>query len=196
MLVLRQLKNGVRWMTGHNESLPPQMRKGPSGGWITFVLLSVSVVAAVWSVGSAQWVPTPGLYGLMLGGIVLGLLLAKLRFNGWLLAVSGLLLGLYLSFHQLTGLVYGATTLDRYIEVGHRLFLWGQALASGDISTDPLPLSLFLLFCSWLAGFICFWSFFRRHNIWGAVLPSGLIIVLNRAVLEAGAQRGSCVFPE
>ena len=189
MLVLRQLKNGVRWMTGHNESLPPQMRKGPSGGWITFVLLSVSVVAAVWSVGSAQWVPTPGLYGLMLGGIVLGLLLAKMRFNGWLLAVSGLLLGLYLSFHQLTGLVYGATTLDRYMEVGHRLFLWGQALAGGAISTDPLPLSLFLLFCSWLAGFICFWSFFRRHNIWGAVLPSGLIIVLNLAVLEPGAQR-------
>lgn len=191
MSVLRQLKNGVRWMTGHNESLPPQMLKGSSGGWITFVLLLITVVAAVWSVGSAQWVPTPGLYGLMLGGIVLGLLLAKLRFNGWLLAVGGLLLGLYISFHQLTGLVYGATNLDRYAEVGHRLFLWGQALAGGEVSTDPLPLSLLLLFCSWLAGFICSWSFFRRHNIWGAVLPSGFIIVLNLAFLEPGAQRFS-----
>jgi transglutaminase-like putative cysteine protease len=165
------------------------MLKGPSEGWVTFILLLLSVMLAVWSVGSAQWVPTPGLYLLALGGVILGLLLAKMRFKGWLLAISGLLVGIYLSFYQLTSLVEGATSLDRYAEVGNRLFIWGQAFVGGNVSPDTLPFGFFLLFASWLVGFICSWSFFRRHNIWGAVLPSGIVIVVNLTNLLPGAQR-------
>jgi transglutaminase-like putative cysteine protease len=165
------------------------MLKGPSEGWVTFVLLLLSVMLAVWSVGSVGWVPTPGLYLLALWGVVLGLLLAKIRFDGWLLAISGLLVGICSSFYQLTSLVEGATTLDRYIEVGNRLFIWGQAFVNGNVASDTLPFSFFLLFASWLAGFICSWSFFRKHNIWGAVLPSGIVMIVNITNLLPGAQR-------
>jgi transglutaminase-like putative cysteine protease len=165
------------------------MVKGPSEGWVTFILLLLSVIMAIWSVGSAQWVPTPGLYSMALWGVVLGLSLAKMRFKGWLLVTSGFLLGLYLSFYQLTSLVEGATSLDRYAEVGNRLFIWGQAFVGDSASTDILPFSFFLLFASWLVGFICSWSLFRKHNIWGAVLPSGIVIVANLANLQPGAQR-------
>lgn len=189
MLVLRQLKKGVYWMMGHIGSLLLQMRKGPSEGWPILILLLISMVAAVWSVGIAHWVPTPGLYGLVLGGAVLGLLLAKMRFNGWLLAISGLLLGLYVCFHQLTGLVEGITVLDRYAEVGNRLFLSAQALVSNDGSPDWLIVSFFLLFVLWLVGFICSWSFFRKHSVLGAVLPSGIVIVVNLGVGLPEAQK-------
>jgi transglutaminase-like putative cysteine protease len=165
------------------------MLKGPSEGWVTFVLLLLSVMLAVWSVGSVGWVPTPGLYLLALWGAVLGLLLAKIRFHGWLLAISGLLLGIYLSFYQLTSLVEGATSLDRYAEAGNRLFIWGQAFVNGNAASDTLPFSFLLLCASWLAGFICSWSFFRKHNIWGAVLPSGIVMVVNLTNLLPGAQR-------
>jgi hypothetical protein len=165
------------------------MLKGPSEGWVTFVLILLSVILAVWSVGSVGWVPTPGLYLLALWGVVLGLLLAKIRFNGWLLAITGMLLGIYLSFYQLTSLVEGATSLDRYAEAGNRLFIWGQAFVNGSAVSDTLPFSFLLLCASWLAGFICSWSFFRKHNIWGAVLPSGIVIVVNLANLLPGAQR-------
>jgi len=186
---LRQLNKGVYWAMVRIKSLLWQMLKGPSEGWVTFLLLLLSVMLAVWSVGSAEWVPTPGLYLLALWGVVLGLLLAKMRFNGWLLAISGMLLGIYLSFYQLTSLVEGTTSLDRYAEVGNRLFVWGQAFVNGNVSSDTLPFSLFLLFASWLAGFICSWSFFRKHNIWGALLPSGIVIVVNLTNLLPGAQR-------
>jgi len=165
------------------------MLKGPSEGWVIFLLLLLSVMLAIRSVGSVEWVPTPGLYLLALSGLVLGLLLAKMRFNGWLLVVSGMLLGIYLSFWQLTSLVEGASSLDRYAEVGNRLFIWGQAFVNGDVNCDTLPFSLFLLFTSWLAGFICSWSLFRKHNIWGAVLPSAIVIVINLTNLPPGAQR-------
>lgn len=189
MLALRQLKKGVYWAMGRIDSLLSQILKGPSEGWVTFILLLLSVLVAVWSLGSAQWAPTPGLYRLALWGVVVGLLLAKMRFKGWLLAISGLLLGICLSFYQLTNLVEGAAMLDRCAEVGNRLFIWGQAFAGGDVNPDALLVSFFLLFTSWLAGFICSWSFFRKHNILGAVLPSGIVIVVNLTILLPGAQR-------
>ncbi len=185
----RRLNRGDDWPMGCIKSLLRQMLQGPSEGWVTFLLLLLSVMLAIRSVGSVEWVPTPGLYLLALSGLVLGLLLAKMRFNGWLLAVSGILLGIYLSFWQLTKLVEGASSLVRYAEVGNRLFIWGQVFVNGDVSCDTLPFSLFLLFTSWLAGFICSWSLFRKHNIWGAVLPSAIVIVINLTNLPPGAQR-------
>ncbi len=185
-----QLGKGVRWAATHIKTLLWQMLKGPSEGWMTFLLLLLSVMLAVWSVGSVKWVAeTPGLYFLALWGVVLGLLLAKMRFNGLLLAIGGLLLGIYLSFYQLTSLVEGATSLDQYAEVASRLFIWAKAFLNANAISDTLPLSCLLLFASWLVGFICSWSFFRRHNIWGAVLPSGIIMVINFTNFLPGAQR-------
>jgi transglutaminase-like putative cysteine protease len=174
---------------GRIKSLPQQVLKGPSEGWITFLLLLLSVMLAVRSVGSVEWVPTPGLYLLALAGMLLGLLLAKTRFNGWLLVGGGVLLGIFLVFIQLAGLVESATGLARYAQIGNRLFVWGQAFVHGEVKCDTLPLSFFLLFISWLAGFVCSWSFFRKHNIWGAVLPSGIVMVISLANLTPGAQR-------
>jgi transglutaminase-like putative cysteine protease len=188
-LALRQLNKGVYWAITRIKSLLWQILKGPSEGWVAFLLLLLSVMLAVWSVGSVHWVPTPGLYLLALWSVVLGLLLAKIRFNGWLLAIAGLLLGLYLSFYQLTSLVEGATSLDRYAEVGSRLLTWGRAFVDGNASVDTLPFSFFLLLTSWLAGFICSWSFFRKHTILGAVLPSGIVIIFNLTNLPPGAQK-------
>ena len=186
---LRQVGNGLYWAITQIKTLLWQMLKGPSEGWVTFVLLLASVMLAIWSVGSVEWVAaTPGLYLLALWGVVLGLLLAKIRFNGWVLAIGGLLLGIYLTFYQLTSLVEG-TSLDRYAEVANHLFIWARAFVNGEAISDTLPLSCLLLFSSWLAGFICSWSFFRRHNIWGAVLPSGIIMDVNFANFLPGAQR-------
>jgi transglutaminase-like putative cysteine protease len=186
---LRQLNKGVYWAITHIKHLVWQIIKGPSEGWATLLLLLASVMLAIWSVGSVHWAPTPGLYQLALWGVVLGLLLAKVRFNGWLLAIAGLLLGIYLSLYQLTSLVEGATSLDRYAEVGNRLLIWGRAFVDGNASVDALPFSFFLLLTSWLAGFICSWSFFRRHTILGAVIPSGIVIIFNLTNLPPGAQK-------
>jgi transglutaminase-like putative cysteine protease len=187
--VLRQFNKSIYRAMGGVKSLLWQMVKGPSEGWVTFALLLLSVMLAVWSVGDVQWVATPGLYLLALCGVVLGLVLAKIRFNGWVLAIGGILLGIYLTLYQLTGLVEGVTSLDRHAEVANRLFIWARAFVSGSAISDTLPFSFLLLLTSWVAGFICSWSFFRRHNIWGAVLPSGIVMVVNITNLLPGAQR-------
>jgi transglutaminase-like putative cysteine protease len=186
---VRQLKKGIYWVLARIDSLLPQMLKGPSEGWITFVLLLLSVMVAVWSVGRAHWAPTSGLYPLAFGGVVVGLMLAKMRFRGLLLVITGLLVGICLSLCPLTSLVEGPTGLARYADVGIRLFTGGRVSAGSDLSFDTLLVSFLFLFTSWLAGFICSWSFFRKHNIWGAVLPSAIIMVTTVAILPVLGQR-------
>jgi transglutaminase-like putative cysteine protease len=186
---MRQLNKGANRAVARVKSILWHILKSPWEGWGTFLLLLLSVMVAVRSVGSVVWIPTPGLYPLALFGVVLGLLLARMRFNGWLLAVSGILLGISLSFCQLTSLVEGASSFARYAEIGKRLLVWGQAFVNGDVTCDTLPFSFLLLSTSWLVGFICSWSFFRKHNIWGAVLPSGIVIVINLTFLLSGVQR-------
>jgi transglutaminase-like putative cysteine protease len=186
---LRQLKRGLYRILARIDSLPPQMLKGPSEGWLTFILLFFSVMVAAWTVGRTNWVPTAGLYSLALGGVLAGLVLAKARSRGSLLVVTGLLIGLGLSLYCLTSLVDGPTRLARYEEVAIRLFTFNRISAGGDLSFGMLLAGFLFLFASWLAGFICSWSFFRKHNIWGAVLPSGIVVVVTVAVLPLLGQR-------
>lgn len=154
---------------------------------MTFILLLLSVVLAAWSVGSALWLPG-GFYGVVLCGVVLGLLFAKRRFNGWLLLMGGFLVGLALSFYQLTGLAEGVTRLDRLAEVCTRLFICWQALVGGGTSTDILPFSFFLLFISWSLGFVSSWFLFRKHNIWGALFPGGIAVAASLTSLTSSEQ--------
>ena len=186
---VERLKSGASRAMETFNSLLLQLVRGPSEGWTTFVLLLLSVILAAWSLGSVLRIPTPGLYSIAICSVLLGLLVAKIRFEPWRLAIGGLLIGLYLSFHQLTSLAESATILDRYAETGTGLFIWWQALVSGDVSTDTLPFSLFFLFALWLVGFICSWSLFRKRNIWGTLLPSGIVMVASLTNLTTGEQK-------
>jgi transglutaminase-like putative cysteine protease len=186
---LRQLEQGIYWVLGRIGSLLSRAARGPSEGRFTFVLLLLSVMVAVWSVGRMHWAPTGGLYSLAFGGVVAGFLLAKIRFRGPVLAIAGLLVGLCLSLYYLSSLGEGITGLDRYADVGVRLFTWDHVSEGHDASFGRLLAGFVFLFTSWLTGFICSWSLFRKHNIWGAVLPSGIIVVATVAMLPLLAQR-------
>ncbi|MFU8796772.1 MAG: hypothetical protein ACNA7X_05725, partial [Dehalococcoidia bacterium] len=175
--VLERLRHLVLRAAWYIRNLLLRILRGPAEGWSTFLLLLISVTTAVWSIRMAYSVPTPGLYSLALWSALLGLVLAKLRFRGWLLVTAGALAGLYLSFYWLTSLAEGATLLDRHAEIATRLSAWWQAVVSGHSTDDGLPLSLLLLLVSWAVGFISSWSLFRKHNMWGAVVPGGVAVV-------------------
>jgi transglutaminase-like putative cysteine protease len=168
--------------------LSPVIR-GPSEGRMTFVLLLSSVMVAVWSVGRTHWAPTGGLYALAFGGAIAGFLVAKSRLRQSLLVATGLLVGLSLSLYYVSALGAGPTGLARYVDVATRLFTLDRVSAGSGVSFALLIAGFFFLVASWLAGFICSWSFFRKHNIWGAVIPSGIIVVTTVAIVPLLPQR-------
>ncbi len=184
---LARFRRRASWVIEHFRTLLREMVRGPSEGWTTFILLLLSLLLVTRAVGRALWVPA-GLYGMVLCSAVLGLLLAKRRFKVWLLIITGVLAGLTLNFCHLTNLAEGATVIARCTDVAGRLFTWWQALVSGGLSTDILPLSFLFLLVSWVVGFMCSWSLFRKHNIWGVLLPSGIAMVISVAVLLPGEQ--------
>jgi len=186
---LRQLNKHAYGITGRIGSLLSQAAKGPSEGRITSILLLLTVMLAAWAVGRTRFVPTAGLYPLAFGGVVTGFFLAKIRFRGSVLAITGMLIGICLSLYYVTSLGEGPTGLARYADVGIRLFTGDRVSAGGDVSFNRLLLSFLFPFGSWATGFICSWSFFRKHNIWGAVVPSGLVMVVTVAILPLLAQR-------
>ena len=187
---ITQAYQALRWLmtrivraARYVRSLLWRMVRGPSEGWTTFLLLLISVMAVVWALEASHSVPAPGLYSIALWSSLLGLILAKIPFRGWLLVTVGAVVGLYLGFYYLTGLAEGAAALDRHAEIATRLNAWWQAVVSGDPADDGLPLSFSLLLASWSVGFLSSWSLFRKHNIWGALLPGGIIAVASLAIM-------------
>jgi transglutaminase-like putative cysteine protease len=185
---LDTLRTHVSRTLQHVRSGLQRMVRGPSEGWMTFVLLVLPVLLAVWIVGDAQWVATPGLFGLALCGATLGLVLAKIRFRPWWLFTTGALFGLVLSFYQLTSLAAGLTRLERLADVGTRLLAWWEALVSGGTSSETLAFSLFVLIISWLVGFVSSWFLFRKGSVWGALLPGGVAVVASLIDFSSRAQ--------
>lgn len=185
--MFRQLKSRAFLVIQYVRNLLRQISRGPSEGWMTFLLLLLSVLLAAWSVGSVLWLPA-GFYVVVLCSVALGLLFAKIRINGWLLVTGGLLVGLTLSFYKLMGQSEGLTRFDRLAEVYTRLITAWQAFVSGGASTDRLAFGFAFLLVSWSLGFISSWFLFRKHNVWGALLPGGITVSASLASVASGDQ--------
>ena len=188
VLTLERLRTGRLRVVGWSKRLLLRMVRGPSEGWTAFVLLLLAVLFGAWCVEITHRVPTPGLSSVALYGVIVGLIVAKVRLRLWGVAVTGILLGSVLSLCHLTVLAEGAGFISRFGEMGTRLFAWAQAFVGYGENTDLLPFSFFALFTSWLVGFVSSWSLFGKRNVWGALLPSGIAIVFSLTILTSREQ--------
>ncbi|MEE8443364.1 MAG: hypothetical protein V3S37_06390, partial [Dehalococcoidia bacterium] len=138
----------------------------PNQEWVTFLLLFGVVLSVAWSVMSADWTEIPHLPSVAFAGMVTGLILARIPFNGLVLQGIALLIG------PLTILWFAVQIVGTTIwsngsrEVAERLWQWFQAATNNGISTDPLPFATALLVSFWLLGYLCAWFAFRHKNIW------------------------------
>lgn len=158
-------------------------RLSPSEGWVTYLVLLLSLLVVTWSVNLASWVQTPTLVGIMLWSTMTGLVLAKARLHGALLIISAIVIGGLIVYWQASTLAEADSFFGRFGELNSRLVAWWKAVVSGGISTDLLPFGLMLAAFTWIVGFASTWSIFRLHNVWGAVLPGSVGLVSNLSYL-------------
>ncbi len=140
------------------------------------MLLSItgSVVAADWTdgLGVITWSA--------LGGLVFGLLVAKTRLPGWLTHFAMLTLAV-----PVTGLVVSLvlprtlTLEEKFLVLQERLLVWTRRVLAGGTSSDSLIFVVQLAFLVWIIGYFAAWFVYRRHQVWGAILPAGIGLVLN-----------------
>ncbi len=158
-------------------------RYSPNEGWETFALIFAAVGLAIWTVGYADWVETPGLMGIVIWSSVSGLALGKVRWPWPVTLLIGLLFGLFVVAWQATSFAPGLPLPDQLSDLAQRFAAFYEAASTGGISTDLMPFAALLLTGAWLLGFLGAWFLFRFGNIWVGLVAAGVAILTNLSFL-------------
>jgi|GEM_PF-468445 transglutaminase-like putative cysteine protease len=159
-------------------------RVSPKEGWDTFLLMFASVGISAWVVREANFVPTPGLVGVIFLASLTAMLMAKVRGVIWPIPYSaGLLIGLVVTTYQAATLLEDQSALAGMTTVWDRARVWYDVAVTGGISRDLLPSSLFLLTLAWLIGYVSAWFLFKWSNVWIGLLLGGIAILTTLSFL-------------
>ncbi|MBI5300894.1 MAG: transglutaminase domain-containing protein [Chloroflexi bacterium] len=150
-------------------------------GISTFVLLVLMLLSVTGSVVAADWTDGLGVLAWSaFAGVACGFALARTRLRGWLAHLVMLLLAA-----PVTGLIVGlllprALTLEeKYIVLQERVLVWTYKVIAGGTSSDGLIFVIQLALLVWVMAYFAAWYIYRRHQVWGAILPAGAAITLN-----------------
>ena len=181
---------------------PPPERAAPSGegprwasvvSWeelLTFSLMLVALLAVVVSVERANWVDEmPTLTVAALAGLVSGWILGRTHAPGPLLHLVGIaigavvVVGMVMQTLRLSNPALESGVGARWSELWERVRIWSDQLVAGDVSTDPLPFVLLVVFAAWALAYIAAWAVVRWKNPWLALVPGGVALLTNISYL-------------
>ena len=152
-----------------------------SGGWVTFVLLTIMVLSLAWAVIAAGW--AAGLSILQwaaLGGVLAGAGLAQTRWSGAFGRLYALIVGTAWVLVLTTTLINADLTLFEKTQVLWRqVYTWTQGALTGKPIANNLVFVLQVAFLSWWLGYLAAWAIFRQGRVWRAVIPVGLAMLVN-----------------
>jgi transglutaminase-like putative cysteine protease len=150
-------------------------------GWSTLGLLALMLLIVAWSINSAEW--TEGLAILqwvVLVSLAIGLVLAKSRLPVFVAHFLSLISGtVWVTFLVCTLLPFNLSWTEKLLNLADRLTTWFQMALGEESSLDSLIFVLALAALFWLLSYLCAWSIFRSHRIWGVIIPSGVTMLAN-----------------
>ena len=159
------------------------LRWARSEDWLTLLLAGAGILVVVRSVEVAEWVVTPSLMLAAALGVLVGLLATRIPWKAWQGHLIASTLGAMAVYLQGTGLADAGSLAARIAELNSRLAAWWTALVSNEISTDPLPFALILSSLAWTGGYLSSWAIFKRGNVWLAIIPSAIALLVNLTYL-------------
>ncbi len=148
-------------------------------GWLTVLLIGALCFIAAAGVEACQW--TDGLWTAWatgLFGILAGLMLAKSKFDGKTAALFATAYGIF-CVGFFVGFLLPGDLNARSVGLVVRMSTFFSKLMFGGISRDSLPFPVLIASLFWLMSVVGAWALFRRHSVWPAILPYGLMLVIN-----------------
>lgn len=149
------------------------------------ILPALAMRAAGWTSGLEQLVPVAVLsvlFGFLLARSHYGELISLLMSAVYSVGFIGLITALNMEQGMLAERLYRLTL---------RVSAWLEAFFGGGISQDNLVFVLFLSLLFWFLGHNTAWHIFRVDRVWRAVLPPGLVIVVNAFYYTGDAPVGA-----
>ena len=150
-------------------------------GWTTAALLLAATLVAAWVVVATEW--TDGLHVVPMvgaGGVVAGLFLGWSVFRGRACHLISAVYGLaWVGFLLGRGLPGDLTWRERIADLTTRLFYWINQVSTGEKGRDTLIFVMFYCVLFWILGYSAAWSTYRRMRAWRAILPMGIVTLIN-----------------
>ena len=146
-------------------------------------LLALMLVALATSLRSAEWTDGMGLLlPIVLSGFLLGVALSYSRWSGLFPVLQSLIVGAAVTLYwisQAPEIPLDLSTADRIILIGERLWMWLLLLFSDEPARSNLVFLLQLGFLLWWLGYLSAWAVFREGRVWRAIVPIGLVLLVN-----------------
>ena len=153
------------------------------GAWIEGILLLVMLFSLVLSLRAANWTDGLGVLGpIILGAFLLGLAVSYSRWNGVFPFIHGLVVGtvwVLVCMSQAPQIPPDLDASARIVFLGQSLWSWILALFGDEPVRSNLVFILELAFLLWWLGFLSAWSVFREGRVWRAIIPIGLVLLVN-----------------
>ena len=159
----------------------PGERLARGGGWWTFVLALLMLLAVTESLNAAAWSDGLAVVRLaVLGGALLAFMLALTRWDGPFPVVYSILASIVWIATLFTQLVFHDMTIRQgALELFQRNVNWMRALTEGTSGADNLIFVTQLSFLGWWIGYLAIWSLFRHQRLLAAVIPAGVALMVN-----------------
>ncbi|MEA3334514.1 MAG: DUF3488 and transglutaminase-like domain-containing protein [Chloroflexota bacterium] len=153
------------------------------GAWMSGFLLLVLLLNLTMSLKAAQWTDGLGILSpVVLGGFLLGTAISYSRWRGIFPVFYSLIVGTVWVLiwvgraPQIPGELVGP---ERIAFIGASLWSWLLLLFSDQPARSNLVFILELGFLLWWIGYLSAWALFREGKVWRAIIPIGLIMLVN-----------------
>lgn len=147
----------------------------------TLFLLGLVLFMPAWAVSRAGW--TEGLDWLPLLALIAlaaGYLLAVSSFSGVFTLLAATAYGFFAVWMLAGGMLDGPPPLrERLLEVTFRLTAWLEQALGGGFSRDNLIFVVLTALLAWYLGYNAAINVFRWRQLWPAVIPPALILLIN-----------------
>jgi transglutaminase-like putative cysteine protease len=139
------------------------------------------LLSVAWSVNAAKWADGLGLLQWMvLGGTLLGFALSHTRWKGFFPVFHAFVSGLAwitIWVSSLLSAEFGPR--ERAFQFFAGVALWVQRAVIGATGTGSLIFVLMMAILCWWLSYAAAWAVFRRQRVWRAIVPVGLLMLLN-----------------
>ncbi len=162
---------------------PSYTRLSIPGAFISGALLALILLALATSLRSAEWTDGMGLLTpIVLGGFLLGVALSYSRWSGLFPVLQSLVVGTATLLYWVSRapeIPADLSSADRIIYIGESLWSWGLLLFSNEPARSNLVFLVQLGFLLWWLGYLSAWAVFREGRVWRAIVPIGLVLLVN-----------------
>ncbi len=138
------------------------------------------------SIEQAQWIkPQPSLTVALALAVATGWLLGKSRLPGSVVHPLAVVIGAAVTVWQASNLLPPSDIASRVNQLAVTLQSWWQTISAAKPSEGTIHFAIFLIFSTWVIGYISTWFILRRQNAWVAVFLGAITILINLGNLPA-----------